>query len=109
MGMVTHISIHKRNDKLELTCLFTKYKGKAHRIYSDCNFESEEDTHLRKEAFKQCVEYHMVHKFNEWVEQGERSREDQPEVVPAPPLARAGGADMEACMPDAPLRANAHN
>ena len=31
LGMVTHISIHKRNDNLELTCLFTKYKGKAHR------------------------------------------------------------------------------
>ena len=41
--------------------------------------------------------------------QGESSREDQPEVVTVPPLAQAGGADMEACMPDAPLRANAHN
>ena len=30
LGMVTHISIHKRNNKLELTCLFTKYKGKSH-------------------------------------------------------------------------------
>ena len=52
--MMTHISIHKRNDKLELTCLFSKYKGKAHSIYSDCNLESVEDAHLRKEAsFKQ--------------------------------------------------------
>ena len=30
LGMVTHMSIHKHNDKLELTCLFTKYKGKSH-------------------------------------------------------------------------------
>ena len=50
-----------------------------------------------------------MHKFNEWVIQVECSRADQPEVVAAPPLAQAGGADMEVCMPDAPLRANAHN
>ena len=50
-----------------------------------------------------------MHKFNEWVKQVECSQADQPEEVAAPPLAQAGGGDMETCMSGAPLRVNAHN
>ena len=42
-------------------------RAKAVHNYSACHFESEDCTLLHAVAFKECVQYHTVSKFNEWV------------------------------------------
>ena len=67
MGTVTSVSSQNRNRKWQLACLLTKPRRDSKRIYSDCNFESEDIALLHAAAFELCIKYHTVTEFSQWV------------------------------------------
>ena len=67
VGTVTRVSSQNRNGKWQVACVLTKPRQGSKRIYSHCNFDSEDVALLHAAAFELCITYHTVTEFNQWV------------------------------------------